>query len=65
MRNIWIIAGREFRLYFVSPVAYAVAGMCLLILGGLFALRMSWRRVRGFFRRLRGGEKDSNEEHEG
>lgn len=37
MRNIWIIAGREFRLYFVSPVAYAVAATFLLILGGLFA----------------------------
>jgi ABC-2 type transport system permease protein len=37
VRNIWIIAGREFRLYFVSPVAYAVAATFLLILGGLFA----------------------------
>jgi ABC-2 type transport system permease protein len=40
MRNIWIIAGREFRLYFISPVAYAVAGMFLLILGGLFAAQL-------------------------
>jgi len=40
VRNIWIIAGREFRLYFVSPVAYAVAGMFLLILGGLFAAQL-------------------------
>lgn len=38
MRNVWIIARREFRQYFVSPVAYAVAAMMLLILGGLFAI---------------------------
>ena len=40
MRNAWIIAGREFHSYFVSPVAYAVALMFLLILGGLFAAQL-------------------------
>ncbi|MEW6569179.1 MAG: ABC transporter permease subunit [Chloroflexota bacterium] len=40
MRNAWIIARREFRQYFVSPVAYAVAAMILLILGGIFAINM-------------------------
>jgi ABC-2 type transport system permease protein len=40
MRNVWIIAGREFRYYFVSPVAYVVAVMFLLILGGLFAAQL-------------------------
>lgn len=33
MRNIWIIAKREFKHYFGSPVAYAVMFLILLILG--------------------------------
>jgi ABC-2 type transport system permease protein len=40
MRNVWIIAGREFRHHFISPVAYTVATMVLLILGGIFAANM-------------------------
>jgi ABC-2 type transport system permease protein len=40
MRNAWIIATREFRSYFISPIAYAVALMFLLILGGLFAAQI-------------------------
>ncbi len=40
MRNIWIIAGRELRRYFVSPVAYAVAAMLYLILGVIFFINI-------------------------
>ncbi|HEX7555515.1 MAG TPA: ABC transporter permease subunit, partial [Leptolinea sp.] len=36
MRNIWIIAKREFKLYFISPIAYAVMFLILLILGLIF-----------------------------
>ena len=36
MRNIWTIAEREYRHYFTSPIAYAVAFVILLILGILF-----------------------------
>ena len=36
MRNIWVIARREFKLFFISPVAYAVAFMIFLILGIIF-----------------------------
>lgn len=36
MRNVWAIAKREFRQYFVSPVAYATAFMIFLILGLIF-----------------------------
>jgi ABC-2 type transport system permease protein len=36
MRNIWIIARREFNHYFVSPIAYIVAFIILLILGIIF-----------------------------
>lgn len=36
MRNIWTIARKEFRQYFISPVAYAAALMVLLILGIIF-----------------------------
>ena len=47
MRNVWIIAGREFRLYFISPVAYTVAAMVLLILGGIFAVNIYYGVVSG------------------
>jgi ABC-2 type transport system permease protein len=36
MRNVWIIASKEFRQYFISPVAYAIATLVFLILGGIF-----------------------------
>jgi len=36
MRNIWLIARREVKLYFISPVAYAVAFLVLLVLGIIF-----------------------------
>jgi ABC-2 type transport system permease protein len=38
MRNAWTIARREFRLYFISPVAYVVALLILLISGIFFVL---------------------------
>jgi ABC-2 type transport system permease protein len=37
MRNIWTIAKREFNLYFVSPVAYAVIFTFLIVLGLIFS----------------------------
>ncbi|HET7010080.1 MAG TPA: ABC transporter permease [Anaerolineales bacterium] len=40
MRNVWIIAGREFRHYFISPMAYVLAFLLYLILGGLFAINI-------------------------
>jgi ABC-2 type transport system permease protein len=36
MRNIWIIARREYNHYFISPIAYAVAFSIFLILGIIF-----------------------------
>jgi len=36
MRNIWVIAIREFKHYFISPIAYAVAFMIFLIIGIIF-----------------------------
>jgi ABC-2 type transport system permease protein len=36
MRNVWVIAEKEYKHYFISPVAYAVAFAILLILGFLF-----------------------------
>ena len=36
MRNIWTIARREYKLYFVSPVAYVVAFLFMIILGWFF-----------------------------
>jgi len=36
MRIVWIIANREYRRYFATPAAYAVAFFFLLILGLLF-----------------------------
>ena len=40
MRNIWIIARREFRHYLVSPLAYVVLAMVFLILGGIFFINI-------------------------
>jgi ABC-2 type transport system permease protein len=36
MRNIWIIARREYKLYFSTPMAYLVAFLYLLVLGLIF-----------------------------
>jgi ABC-2 type transport system permease protein len=40
MRNIWIIAKREFDHYFISPIAYVVAFLILGIIGFLFAINI-------------------------
>jgi ABC-2 type transport system permease protein len=40
MRIVWIIAVREFKKYFVSPVAYVVAIMIYLLLGFIFAFNL-------------------------
>lgn len=38
MRNIWIIAKREYDHYFISPIAYVVAFAILLAIGVVFAI---------------------------
>lgn len=40
MRNIWIIAKREYNHYFISPIAYVVAFMILLTVGIIFAINV-------------------------
>lgn len=40
MRNVWIIAWREFRHYFISPLAYVVAGTLFFVLGLLFFMNI-------------------------
>ena len=40
MRNIWIIAKREYDHYFISPIAYVVAFMILLTTGIIFAINV-------------------------
>jgi ABC-2 type transport system permease protein len=42
MRNVWIVARREFRHYFVSPIAYAVALFLFVVLGILFYVNVSF-----------------------
>lgn len=36
MRNLWTIAQKEYKQYFISPIAYAVSFAILLILGVIF-----------------------------
>ena len=36
MRNVWTIASREYKQFFTSPVAYAVAFLFLIVLGWFF-----------------------------
>lgn len=40
MKNVWVIASREFRQYFISPLAYAIAASVFLILGGIFFINI-------------------------
>ena len=40
MRNIWIIAKREYNHYFITPIAYVVAFMILLTVGIIFAINI-------------------------
>lgn len=40
MRNIWIIAKREYNHFFISPIAYVVAFMVLLTIGIIFAINI-------------------------
>lgn len=40
MRNIWIIAAREFKQFFGSPIAYALGVLIFGFLGPIFALQL-------------------------
>ncbi len=42
MRNIWTIAKREFKLYFMSPVAYVVAFLFLIWIGRYYYLQLKY-----------------------
>ena len=44
MRNIWAVAIRELRSYFLSPLAYVVIALFLLLAGYLFALILNSSR---------------------
>ena len=41
MRNVWAVATRELRSYFLSPLAYVVIALFLVLAGYLFALILS------------------------
>ena len=45
MRNVWTIARREYRRYFATPVAYAVAFFLFAILGVIFYLNLEFALV--------------------
>lgn len=40
MRNIWTIARREYRLFFISPIAYVIAFTFTVILGIIFYMNV-------------------------
>jgi len=42
VRSSWVIAVREFRRYFVSPLAYAAAALTFLVLGLIFSLNVNF-----------------------
>jgi ABC-2 type transport system permease protein len=44
MRNLWAVATRELRSYFLSPLAYVVIALFLLLAGYLFALILNSSR---------------------
>ena len=41
MRNIWIIAWKEFKQYFGSPIAYALSAVVFLFLGIVFTVNLT------------------------
>jgi ABC-2 type transport system permease protein len=47
MRTAWVIANREYKRYFTTPAAYAVAFMLLLIIGILFYVNILGSLVSG------------------
>lgn len=49
MRNIWIIAQREYRHYFISPLAYIIALLILLVMGIYFLLVLFQSASMAFF----------------
>lgn len=40
MKKLWVIASREFRQYFTTPLAYAIAASLFLILGAIFFINI-------------------------
>jgi ABC-2 type transport system permease protein len=48
MRNIWVIAKREYDHYFTSPLAYVVAFTILLVLGIIFAVNIFYYSQNAF-----------------
>jgi ABC-2 type transport system permease protein len=48
MRNVLTIAGREYRLYFATPIAYIVAFIFLLVIGFLFYATVSAGAIQQF-----------------
>jgi ABC-2 type transport system permease protein len=49
MRNIWTIAHREYKLYFISPIAYAIFFTILVILGIVFGLSLLQANQASFY----------------
>lgn len=49
MRNVWSIARREFRSYFVSPIAYVVLALFLLLAGYFFFSILSFFNLQSMF----------------
>lgn len=48
MRNLWIIARREYRAYFATPIAYVVAAFILLVVGIIFGLTVYFSSLQSF-----------------
>ncbi len=48
MRNIWVIAEKEYKHYFISPVAYVLAFIFVLIIGILFYVNIRYALLQQF-----------------
>ena len=48
MRNIWVIARREYRAFFASPIAYVVAAFMLLVVGIIFSLTIYFGSLQSY-----------------
>ena len=47
MQNIWTIARREYRHYFISPIAYVVALVVFLTIGIFFVINLYYASSQG------------------
>lgn len=55
MRNICVIASKDFKTYFISPIAYIVIALFLVIMGWMFFMNLSYFNLNTMQQSMHGG----------